>query len=154
MLLCYITYLVHCIVCNDQVLTCRSGSALMLSLIYSEILNTVRIYGLLDFDPEIFYPHDLNSLPRGYDKHKSKMGDEAHIMTSKLLLVEVSPWPSISVLHFWSPSFLYQLNIFVVVVAYDSFTDMNCRPFSYTREFFILLLYSEENFSPLSAWSP
>jgi hypothetical protein len=72
-------------------LTCRSGSALMLSLIYSEILNTVRIYGLLDFDPEIFYPHDLNSLPRGYDKHKSKMGDEAHIMTSKLLLVEVSP---------------------------------------------------------------
>ncbi|TVU22630.1 hypothetical protein EJB05_32343, partial [Eragrostis curvula] len=71
------------------VLTCRSGSALMLSLIYSEILKTVRMYGLLDFDPEIFFPHDLNSLPRGYDKHKSKLGDEAHIMTSKSLLVEI-----------------------------------------------------------------
>ncbi|GJN37931.1 hypothetical protein PR202_gb26932 [Eleusine coracana subsp. coracana] len=70
------------------VLTCRSGSALMLSLIYSEILKTVRIYGLLDFDAEIFFPHDLNSLPRGYDKHKSKLGDEAHIITSKSLLVE------------------------------------------------------------------
>ncbi|TVU05197.1 hypothetical protein EJB05_48351, partial [Eragrostis curvula] len=74
---------------NDPVLTCRSGSALMLSLIYSEILKTVRIYGLLDFDPEIFFPHDLNSLPRGYDKHKSKLGDEGHIMTSKSLLVEI-----------------------------------------------------------------
>ncbi|GJN06278.1 hypothetical protein PR202_ga23989 [Eleusine coracana subsp. coracana] len=71
-----------------KVLTCRSGSALVLSLIYSEILKTVRIYGLLDFDAEIFFPHDLNSLPRGYDKHKSKLGDEAHIITSKSLLVE------------------------------------------------------------------
>uniref|UniRef100_A0A0A8YGX7 Protein SirB1 N-terminal domain-containing protein n=1 Tax=Arundo donax TaxID=35708 RepID=A0A0A8YGX7_ARUDO len=71
------------------VLTCRSGSALMLSLIYSEILKTVQIYGLLDFDAEIFFPHDLNSLPRGYDKHKSKLGDEPHIMTSKSLLVEI-----------------------------------------------------------------
>ncbi|OEL16475.1 hypothetical protein BAE44_0022505 [Dichanthelium oligosanthes] len=71
-------------------LTCRSGSALMLALIYSEILKTVRIYGLLDFDAEIFFPTDPNSLPRGYDKQKSKLGDEPHIMTSKSLLVEVS----------------------------------------------------------------
>ncbi|XP_066306111.1 uncharacterized protein [Miscanthus floridulus] len=71
-----------------SVLTCRSGSALMLALIYSEILKTVRIYGLLDFDPEIFFPNDLNSLPRGYDKQKGKLGDEPHIMTSKSLLVE------------------------------------------------------------------
>jgi len=72
-----------------SVLTCRSGSALMLALIYSEILKTVRIYGLLDFDAEIFFPTDLNSLPRGFDKQKSKLGDEPHIMTSKSFLVEV-----------------------------------------------------------------
>lgn len=71
-----------------SVLTCRSGSALMLALIYSEILKTVRTYGLLDFDAEIFFPNDLNSLPRGYDKQKSKLVDEPHIMTSKSLLVE------------------------------------------------------------------
>jgi hypothetical protein len=49
----------------------------------------LRLYGLLEFNVEIFFPHDLNSLPRGYDKHKSKLGDEPHIMTSKSLLVEV-----------------------------------------------------------------
>ncbi|CAO2174027.1 unnamed protein product [Urochloa humidicola] len=72
-----------------SVLTCRSGSALMLALIYSEILKTVRIYGLLDFDAEIFFPTDLSGLPRGYDKQKSKLGDETHIMTAKLFLVEI-----------------------------------------------------------------
>ncbi|BAA90389.1 hypothetical protein [Oryza sativa Japonica Group] len=72
-----------------KVLTCRLGSALMLSLIYSEILKMLRLYGLLEFNVEIFFPHDLNSLPRGYDKHKSKLGDEPHIMTSKSLLVEI-----------------------------------------------------------------
>ncbi|XP_062196316.1 uncharacterized protein LOC133899347 [Phragmites australis] len=72
-----------------SVLTCRSGSALMLSLIYSEVLKTVQIYGLLDFSAEIFFPHDPNSLPRGYNKHRSKLGDEPHIMTSKSLLVEI-----------------------------------------------------------------
>jgi hypothetical protein len=44
----------------------------------------------LDFDEEISFPHDLNSLPRGYDKQKSKLSDEPNIMTSKSLLVEVS----------------------------------------------------------------
>jgi len=73
----------------------------MLALIYSEILKTVRIYGLLDFDPEIFFPNDLNSLPRGYDKQKGKLGNEPHIMTSKSLLVEVS---------------LFQPSIFTIVV--------------------------------------
>ncbi|XP_015688164.2 uncharacterized protein LOC102702619 [Oryza brachyantha] len=72
-----------------SVLTCRFGSALMLSLIYSEILKMLRIYGLLEFNVEIFFPHDLSSVPRGYDKHKSKLGDEPHIMTSKRLLVEI-----------------------------------------------------------------
>lgn len=61
----------------------------MLALIYSEILKTVRIYGLLDFDAEIFFPNDLNSLPRGYDKQKTMLGDEPHIMTSHSLLVEI-----------------------------------------------------------------
>lgn len=71
----------------------------MLALIYSEILKTVRIYGLLDFDAEIFFPNDLNSLPRGYHKQKGKLGDEPHIMTSKSLLVEVSLFqPSIFII--------------------------------------------------------
>lgn len=74
---------------NKQVLTCRSGSVVMLSLIYSEMLKMLRIYGFLDFDAEIYFPFDLNSLPRGYEKQKSKISDEPHIMTSKLLLVKV-----------------------------------------------------------------
>ncbi|WVZ71642.1 hypothetical protein U9M48_020209 [Paspalum notatum var. saurae] len=72
-----------------SVLTCRCGTDLMLALIYSEILKKVRAYGLLDFDAEIFFPNDLNSLPRGYDKQKTKLGDEPHIMTSQSLLVEI-----------------------------------------------------------------
>ena len=84
------THLVFFVLRNVQVLTCRSGSALMLALIYSEILKTVRLYGLLDFDAEIFFPTDPNGLPRGYDKQKSKLGDEPHIITSKSLLVGVS----------------------------------------------------------------
>jgi len=95
------TDLVFYVFCNVQVLTCRSGSALMLALIYSEILKTVRIYGLLDFDAEIFFPTDLNSLPRGFDKQKSKLGDEPHIMTSKSFLVEVS---------LFLPSFFFELH--------------------------------------------
>ncbi|KAG1371117.1 hypothetical protein COCNU_16G002110 [Cocos nucifera] len=72
-----------------KVLTCRSGSAIMLSLIYSEMVKMLRIYGFLDFDAEIYFPHDFGSLPRGYQKQKSKMSDQPHIMTSKALLVEV-----------------------------------------------------------------
>lgn len=72
-----------------SVLTHRSGSTAMLSLIYSEILKMLRLWGLLDFDVEIFVPHDLQSLPRGYHKHKSKESDRAHIMTSQALLVEM-----------------------------------------------------------------
>ncbi|PON53301.1 Tetratricopeptide-like helical domain containing protein [Parasponia andersonii] len=72
-----------------SVLTHRSGSAAMLSLIYSEILKMLRLWGLFDFDVEIFFPHDLHSLPRGYHKLKSKESDQAHIMTSQALLVEI-----------------------------------------------------------------
>jgi hypothetical protein len=72
-------------------LTCRSGSATMLSLIYSEVLKMLKIYGFLDFDAEIYYPdnQERTLLPRGYDKKKSKISDEPHIITSKSLLVEI-----------------------------------------------------------------
>lgn len=72
-----------------SVLTHRSGSAAMLSLIYSEILKMLRLWGLLDFDVEIFFPHDSHSLPRGYHKQKSKESDQPHIMTSQSLFVEM-----------------------------------------------------------------
>lgn len=44
---------------------CRLGSDIMLSLIYSEILKMLRLYGLLEFSLDIFYLRDLNSLLRG-----------------------------------------------------------------------------------------
>ena len=50
----------------------------------------LRLWGLLDFDVEIFFPHDSHSLPRGYHKQKSKESDQPHIMTSQSLLVEVT----------------------------------------------------------------
>lgn len=75
--------------CLNQVLTHRLGSATMLSLIYSEILKMIRLWGLLDFDVEIFYPRDPYSLPRGYPKQESKESDPLHIMTSQSLLMEV-----------------------------------------------------------------
>lgn len=61
----------------------------MLSLIYSEILKMIRLWGLLDFDVEIFNPRDPYSLPRGYPKQESKESDQLHIMTSQSLLMEV-----------------------------------------------------------------
>ncbi|PSS19671.1 Alpha-1,3-mannosyltransferase [Actinidia chinensis var. chinensis] len=72
-----------------SVLTHRLGSATMLSLIYSEILKMLRLWGLLDFDIEIFFPHNPISLPRGYRKQKSKESDQPHIMTSESLLTEI-----------------------------------------------------------------
>ncbi|KAK3422856.1 hypothetical protein EUGRSUZ_G03234 [Eucalyptus grandis] len=72
-----------------SVLTHRSGSAAMLSLIYSESLKMLRLWGLLNFDVEIFFPRDLEGLPRGYDKQKSKESDQPHILTSQALLVQI-----------------------------------------------------------------
>ncbi|KAG4974545.1 hypothetical protein JHK87_031366 [Glycine soja] len=72
-----------------KVLTHRSGSAAMLSLIYSEVLKMLRLWSLLHFDAEIFFPRDALTLPTGYHKQKSKESDQAHIMTSGNLLVEV-----------------------------------------------------------------
>ena len=78
-------YLFVCV----QVLTHRLGSAAMLSLVYAEILKMFRIWGILNFDVEIFFPHDSSSNPRGYIKQKSKESDQAHIMTTESLLVKV-----------------------------------------------------------------
>ncbi|XVF00246.1 hypothetical protein REPUB_Repub03eG0268400 [Reevesia pubescens] len=72
-----------------KVLTHRSGSAVMLSLIHSEILKMLRMWGLLDFDVELFFPHDLHGLPRAYGKQKSKDSDQPHIMTVQMLLEEI-----------------------------------------------------------------
>ncbi|KAM7508515.1 hypothetical protein LguiA_018968 [Lonicera macranthoides] len=74
----------------DKVLTHRLGSASMLSLVYSEILKMLRLWGLVSFDVEIFFPHDSHSSPRGYLKQKSKESDQLHIMTTQSLLVEVT----------------------------------------------------------------
>nr|XP_017225527.1 PREDICTED: uncharacterized protein LOC108201750 isoform X2 [Daucus carota subsp. sativus] len=72
-----------------SVLTHRLGSAAMLSLVYAEILKMFRIWGILNFDVEIFFPHDSSSNPRGYIKQKSKESDQAHIMTTESLLVKI-----------------------------------------------------------------
>ncbi|KAK7243351.1 hypothetical protein RIF29_38144 [Crotalaria pallida] len=72
-----------------SVLTHRTGSAAMLSLVYSEILKMLRLWGLLYFDAEIFFPHDCLTLPNAYHKQKSKESDQPHIITSANLLVEI-----------------------------------------------------------------
>ena len=87
---CFIHSNVFFVLFNWQAFTCRSGSASMLSLTYSQMLKTIGLYGLPDFDEEISFPHDLNGLPRGYEKQKNKLSDEPNIRTSKSLLVEVS----------------------------------------------------------------
>ncbi|KAL3599616.1 hypothetical protein D5086_007534 [Populus alba] len=71
------------------VLTYQSGSAYMLALIYSEILKVLRFWSLLDFDCEIFFPHDRYGLPRGYHKQKSAESDHPHILTVQTLLEEI-----------------------------------------------------------------
>jgi len=85
----------HLIFYLRQVLTQRSGSAVILALIYSEVLKMLQLWGVIDFDVEIYYPHDLLGLPRAYDKKKSKESDQQHIMTSGSLLVEVASLPSL-----------------------------------------------------------
>ncbi|KAL5700054.1 hypothetical protein ACHQM5_025553 [Ranunculus cassubicifolius] len=71
-----------------SVLTHRAGSAAMLSLIYSEVLKMLRLWGLLNFEAEIYCPHDEVNLPKGYHKLKSRISDQAHILTTQSLLVE------------------------------------------------------------------
>ncbi|XP_065868837.1 uncharacterized protein [Euphorbia lathyris] len=66
-----------------------SGSAAMLSLIYSETLKVLRMWSFLDFDCEIFFPLDRFGLPRGYNKRKMKNSDQPHIVTTQILLQEI-----------------------------------------------------------------
>ncbi|KAJ9179551.1 hypothetical protein P3X46_011326 [Hevea brasiliensis] len=72
-----------------SVLTHRSGSSAMLSLIYSEILKVLRLWSLLDFDCEVYFPHDRYGLPKGYHKQKSVESDQPHIMTTQTFLQEI-----------------------------------------------------------------
>lgn len=72
-----------------SVLTQRCGSAVILTLIYSEVLKMLQLWGVIDFDVEIYYPHDRLGLPRAYEKKKTKESDQLHIMTSESLLVEI-----------------------------------------------------------------
>ncbi|XP_051149479.1 uncharacterized protein LOC127264124 isoform X3 [Andrographis paniculata] len=71
------------------VLRHRLGSVSMLSIIYSEILKVLRIWGVVDFDVEIFFPRDSHSCPKGYQKQKSTESDQLHVMTTQSLLVEM-----------------------------------------------------------------
>ncbi|XP_073128047.1 uncharacterized protein [Henckelia pumila] len=73
----------------NSVLTHRSGSVPMLSLIYSEILKMLRLWGVLNFDVEIFFPRDSYSSPIGYHKQESKESDQLDVVTSQALLVEI-----------------------------------------------------------------
>lgn len=91
-------------------MTHRLGSAAMLSLVYAEILKMLRLWGILEFDVEIFFPHDSNSSPRGYIKQKSKESDQAHIMTTESLLVKVSFSPP--------PTKNKQLHVFALTKKY------------------------------------
>lgn len=84
----------RCLLFLDQVLTHRSGSASMLSLIYSEVLKMLRLWGMLKFDAEVYFPRDSHSPPTGYHKLKSKEAHQSNLMTSQSLLVEVSHLPS------------------------------------------------------------
>ncbi|XP_021774457.1 uncharacterized protein LOC110738383 isoform X2 [Chenopodium quinoa] len=72
-----------------SVLAQRCGSVAILSLIYSEVLKMLQLWGVIDFDVEIYHPHDFSSLPRAYNKKKGKESDQKHIMTSESLLVEI-----------------------------------------------------------------
>ncbi|XP_051149478.1 uncharacterized protein LOC127264124 isoform X2 [Andrographis paniculata] len=73
----------------NSVLRHRLGSVSMLSIIYSEILKVLRIWGVVDFDVEIFFPRDSHSCPKGYQKQKSTESDQLHVMTTQSLLVEM-----------------------------------------------------------------
>ncbi|KAK9682796.1 hypothetical protein RND81_10G097000 [Saponaria officinalis] len=72
-----------------SVLAQRCGTVAVLSLIHSEVLKTLQLWGVINFDVEIYYPHDLVSLPRAYNKKKGTASDQQHIMTAESLLVEI-----------------------------------------------------------------
>ncbi|KAK9051350.1 hypothetical protein SSX86_027977 [Deinandra increscens subsp. villosa] len=83
-------HLEHRAVYLHSVLTHRVGSMSMLSLIYSEILKMLRLWGLLKFDVEVSSPIDSYGSPRGYLKHKTTESDQQHIVTTEFLLLKVA----------------------------------------------------------------
>ncbi|KAL8227814.1 hypothetical protein R6Q57_015398 [Mikania cordata] len=72
-----------------SVLTHRVGSMSMLSLIYSEILKMLRVWGLLKFDVEVSSSNDSYGSPRGYLKHMATESDQQHIVTTEILLLKI-----------------------------------------------------------------
>ncbi|XP_024988263.1 uncharacterized protein LOC112523057 isoform X2 [Cynara cardunculus var. scolymus] len=72
-----------------SVLTHRVGSMSMLSLIYSEILKMLRLWGLLNFDVEISSHNDSYGSPRGYIKQKTTESDQQQIVTTESLLLKI-----------------------------------------------------------------
>ncbi|KAJ0461899.1 putative protein SirB1 [Helianthus annuus] len=79
----------HRAVYLHSVLTHRVGSMSMLSLIYSEILKKLRLWGLLKFDVEVSSPIDSYGSPRGYLKRKTTESDQQHIVTTEFLLLKI-----------------------------------------------------------------
>ncbi|KAI3744040.1 hypothetical protein L1987_57112 [Smallanthus sonchifolius] len=82
-------HLEHRAVYLHSVLTHRVGSMSMLSLIYSEVLKMLRLWGLLKFDVEVSSPNDSYGSPRGYLKHKNTESDQQHIVTTEFLLLKI-----------------------------------------------------------------
>lgn len=62
---------------------------MILSVIMSEVLKMLRLWGLLNFDVEIFFPHDHTSYPSLYKKQRSKESDQPHILTVQTSLEAV-----------------------------------------------------------------
>ncbi|XP_065868838.1 uncharacterized protein [Euphorbia lathyris] len=103
-----------------------SGSAAMLSLIYSETLKVLRRLTFLDFDCEIFFPLDRFGLPRGYNKRKMKNSDQPHIVTTQILLQEILRNMKQT---FWPFQYDYSKSLFLR--AADA---VNCIPRSTTED--------------------
>ncbi|KAI7725253.1 hypothetical protein M8C21_014649 [Ambrosia artemisiifolia] len=82
-------HLEHRAVYLHSVLTHRVGSMSMLSLIYSEIVKTLRLWGLVEFDVEVSSPNDSYGSPRGYLKQKTTESDQQHIVTTEFLLLKI-----------------------------------------------------------------
>ncbi|KAK7401354.1 hypothetical protein VNO78_12773 [Psophocarpus tetragonolobus] len=79
----------------EQVLTHRAGSAVMLSLIYSEFLIKLQLWSLLYFDAQFFFPLDALTLPTGYHKQKSKDGSQIALAMAAHHRLDRGVWTSV-----------------------------------------------------------
>ena len=63
-------------------MTHQSGSAAMFAPVCSGIVKMLWLWSLLDYDCEIFFPHDNHGLPRGYlSQAENKESDHQNEMT-------------------------------------------------------------------------